>query len=116
MQDDAGCDFGVRVLKCCTQSAIASHAIRAKRSEFAKELPWNSVAGSWTCDCSGANESVVVRHEKKEQCRAETYDFTWCVELIVFKDPAKPILERAFVSSITSSDQRVTQRLSSLFD
>ncbi len=114
LQDDA--PLAVAILKCCTQSVVASHAIRAKRSDFSMKKPWNSVPGSWSCDCSiNDRDDFVVTHEKRERSRDDdSYEFVWRCELVVSR--GGNVSERAYVSDVICSDPQIVSKIKQVLE
>jgi hypothetical protein len=101
------------LLKCATQSLVASHAMRAKRSALGRECPYNSVAGSWRCEVD--TRAATVSHEKSERGREGEYEFTWqCVFLIGRR--GELLDERAFVTSTQCLDKRLTAMIHRVFE
>lgn len=90
----------VGLLKCCTQSMVAPHAMRAKYSRLSAVSPFNGSPGSWSVDVQTATLRVV--HVKRERARdaARDYEFEWACE---FSLSAKG-------SSVELTDERASLR------
>jgi hypothetical protein len=101
------------LFKCCTQSLVASHALRAKNSQLARQSPYNSVPGTWQCEVD--TEQCQVTHEKTERGREGEYEFSWqCVFAIGRR--GELLRESAFVSSSTCLDRSLTALIRIAFD
>ncbi len=101
------------MLKCATQSLVAAHAVRAKRSTLGRERPYNSVPGSWRCEVDTRAASVC--HEKSERGREGEYEFSWqCVFAVGRR--GELLDERAFVTSTRCLDKRLTALIHRIFE
>ncbi len=101
------------LFKCCTQSLVASHALRAKHSELARQSPYNSVPGTWHCEVD--TKLCQVTHEKTERGREGEYEFSWqCVFAVGRR--GELLRESAFVSSTTCLDRSLTALIRRAFD
>jgi len=66
-----------RVLRCCTQSVVASHALALKRT-LTGEMGYNSISGTWVCNVRFLpDDKVQVVHSKQEEGRSFPFVMAW---------------------------------------
>lgn len=101
------------VLKCATQSLVAAHAVRAKRSVLGVQRPYNSVPGSWRCEVD--TRAATVSHEKRERGREGEYEFSWQCQFEIGRR-GELMRERAFVTSTQCLDRGITALIHRIFE
>ena len=101
------------LLKCATQSLVAAHAVRAKRSALALRRPYNSVPGSWRCEVD--TRASTVSHDKSERGREGEYEFSWQCRFAVGRR-GELLEESALVTSTRCLDKELTALIHHIFD